>query len=151
MANLYFENAHIWGLNFSGQNDPFKTGRLGFNISIEDEEEARRLEADGLNVKWPKPRADIDPEEDYRKPFLAVKVRFDLYPPKVVLISNGNNTLLDGTNAGMLDSAMFEKVDLVLNTSAYKASGTIPAGISVYLKSGYFTLESDRFTDKYGI
>ena len=149
MAKLYFSDVRIWGLNFSGNNDPFKTGRLGFNMNIDDEDEARRLEADGLNVKWPKPRPDIDQEEDYRKPFLAVKVKFGQYPPKVVLISNGQNTLLDETNVGMLDNIIFEHVDLVLNTSKYEVNGR--SGITVYLNAGYFTMQTDRFIDKYGI
>lgn len=149
MAKLYFSDVRIWGLNFSGNNDPFKTGKLGFNMNIDDEDEARRLEADGLNVKWPKPRPDIDPEEDFRKPFLSVKVKFGNYPPKVVLISNGNNTLLDASNVGMLDNIILEHVDLVLNTSKYEVNGR--SGISTYLNAGYFTMQTDRFIDKYGI
>lgn len=48
-------------------------GAKTFAITL-NEEQALAMEADGFNVKWPKPREDIDPAEDNRQPTLMVTI-----------------------------------------------------------------------------
>ena len=105
---------------------------------------------DGWNVKFPKEKDDIDPEEDTRNPYLLVSMNFDTYAPKIVLIDDVNgNSLLDKDSVAMLDWADIESCDIVIRPYNWSVNGN--SGKKAYLKSLYVKISSDEFASKYGI
>lgn len=143
------ENARIGFRNFEGREGMYnKAGQKSFAVFL-DQKTADAMHADGWNIKYPKDRDDINPEEDERDPFVQVSVGFDYYPANVFLISNGNVTRLSEDEVSMLDWAEIENVDLVLRPYTWSVNGS--SGIKAYLKSGYFTIVTDAFAEKYGV
>lgn len=141
------ENVRIGFRNFEGREGPFnKSGDRSFAVFL-DRETAEAMAQDGWNVKFPKPTDN--PEEDTRDPYLQVSVGFDYYPANVILVSNDKPTKLSEAEVAMLDWAEIENVDLVLRP--YEWSVNRNSGIKAYLKTGYFTIVTDRFAAKYGI
>jgi hypothetical protein len=148
---LSLENVRIGFRNFEGREGQYnKKGERQFAVFLEDHQLAEELAAEGWNVKFPKEREDKpDPDEPGRDPFLQVSVGFEFYPPNVFLISNDKPTRLTEDEVGMLDWAEIEQVDLVLRP--YEWSVNRNSGIKAYLKSGYFTIVTDKFAQKYGV
>ena len=143
------ENVRIGFRNFEGREGPFnKAGERSFAVFL-DRATAEAMAADGWNVKFPKEVNSVDPDADSRDPHLQVTVGFDYYPANVFLISNGQPTKLSEQEVQMLDWAEIESVDLVLRP--YEWSVNRNSGIKAYLKSGYFTIVSDKFAAKYGL
>lgn len=150
--NFKVENARVVFKNFSGKaNDFNKEGNRNFGILISDED-AERLKDDGWNVKYLKPQPD-DPEE-YRQPWLPVKVKYGDYPPMIYIIrdNNGNpkKVRLDEDTVGQLDWAYIESADMIIRPYNYPARSGRPAGVSAYLKSLYVTIRQDDLEAKYG-
>jgi hypothetical protein len=144
------ENVRIGFRNFEGREGMYnKKGERSFAVFL-DQRTANDLAEEGWNVKFPKEdKNHVDPDEPAREPYLQVSVGFDFYPANVFLISNGNPTKLSEEEVIMLDWAEIENVDLVLRP--YEWSVNRNSGIKAYLKSGYFTIVTDRFAQKYGI
>lgn len=143
------ENARIGFRNFEGREGMYnKAGERSFVIFL-DPETADAMHADGWNVKYPKEREMVDPEADTRDPHVQVSVSFDNYPANVFLISNDNVTKLNAEEVSMLDWAEIENVDLVIRPYTWTVNGN--SGIKAYLKSGYFTIVTDVFAEKYGL
>lgn len=147
--NLMVEDAEIGFRNFAGVVGPYnKTGEKSFVIFLEPQD-AEDLETKGWNIKWPKERDDIPPEEDTRKPYFNVKVEFGEYPPKCVLIANDVVTQLDELGVAQLDTAEIEKVDVIINPYHWTVNGK--SGIKAYLNSIYVTIVTNDFIERYGI
>lgn len=133
--------------NFQGKPSEYNAaGDRNFAVIL-SEEDADMLERDGWNVKRCKPRAD-DPDQ-YRTPYLSVKIRFDPYPPIVQLIKFGKRIPLDEETISQLDWTPYENIDLVIRPYNYPARPGRPAGVSAYLKAMYFTAAVDDFEAKY--
>lgn len=147
---INLENVRIGFRNFEGREGKFnKAGDRSFAVFL-DMETANQLDAEGWNVKYPKPMEDqVDPYGDTREPYLQVSVSFDFYPPNIFLISDNNPTRISGDEVAMLDWAEILNVDLVLRP--YEWSVNKNSGIKAYLKSGYFTIVTDKFASKYGV
>lgn len=144
-----FENARIGFKNFAGAEGPFnKAGDRSFHIFLDDARSAQ-LEADGWNVKYPKVNDTISAEEDTREAHMEVSVSYKFYPPKVVLISGQNMTVLEERELDMLDWAEIDNVDLVIRPYSWSVNGK--SGIKAYLKAMYVTIRTDAFSEKYGI
>lgn len=142
--NLVFENARILFRNFKGEASTYnRAGNRNFCVVIPDDETAEKLQADGWNVKLLAPREDAD-EPTY---YLQVSVAYNLYPPSVYMISGNKKTLLDEESVEALDYAEFKNIDLIIRPYQWEVSGK--TGVKAYLKTGYFTIEQDRFADKY--
>ena len=124
-----------------------KEGERSFAVFIDDEL-AETLSADGWNVKYPKPR-EFTSEEDTRQPYLAVEVAFGKFPPKIVTITNDIPKVLSEEEINTLDWLEIENVDLVINPYHWSVNGS--SGVKAYLKAIYATIESDMFSQKYGI
>lgn len=149
MAILNIENAQIGFRNFSGTPDQFnKNGDREFVVFLE-EAMAKKLELDGWNIKWPKPRPDIPKEEDERQPFLPVEVSYRNYPPKMILIAGEQVTRLEEDMLDMLDWAELEKVDLVISPYNWEMNGR--TGVKAYAKAMYITIVIDEFAEQYGV
>jgi hypothetical protein len=147
---INIENARIGFRNFEGREGMYnKAGERSFAVFL-DRQFAEELAAEGWNVKFPKEQEGrVDPDEEARDPYLQVSVSFDYYPPNVFLISNENPTRLTEEEVATLDWAEIEMVDLVIRP--YEWSVNRNSGIKAYLKSGYFTIVSDKFAQKYGL
>lgn len=143
------ENVRIGFRNFEGREGKFnKAGDRSFAVFL-DRGTAEQLAGEGWNVKFPQPSNGVDPDEDDRDPYIIVSVGFGQYPPSVYLISNNNPTRLTEDEVEMLDWAEIENVDLVIRP--YEWTVNRSSGIKAYLKSGYFTIVTDRFAQKYGL
>lgn len=143
------ENVRIGFKNFEGREGAYnQAGARSFAVFL-DATTAEKMAADGWNVKFPKDYEGADPDDLSRDPYLPVAVGFDYYPANVFLISNGKPTKLTEEEVQMLDWAEITNVDLVLRP--YEWSVNRNSGIKAYLKSGYFTIETDAFASKYGL
>ena len=143
------ENARIGFRNFVGAEGQFNPkGQRNFCVFI-DTPLAETLERDGWNVRWLEPRD----EAEGRQAYLPVKVSFDNVPPKIMLITSRNKTLLEEEDVKMLDYAEISNVDLIINPYVWeiKGKGNTPdkSGIKAYVKSMYVTLVEDEFESKY--
>ena len=146
------ENARIVYKNFSGKKTEYNDeGNRNFGVLITDED-AARLVADGWNVKYMKPRDD-DPDE-YRQPWLPVKVKFGMYPPIAYMIlpnkGNPKKIKLDEETIGQLDWSYVESCDMQIRPYNYPGRPGRPAGVTAYLKCLYATIRQDNLEVKYG-
>lgn len=150
MKNLSIENARIGFRNFEGREGKFnKEGDRSFAVFL-DRDLAEAMAQDGWNVKFPENREDApDPDEPARDPYIIVSVGYNMYPPNVFTITNGNPTRLHEDEVAMLDWAEIENVDLVIRP--YEWTVNRNSGIKAYLKAGYFTILTDQFAAKYGL
>jgi len=150
MANVInIEGASVGFRNFEGREGMYnKEGDRSFVVFL-DNEMADDLSRQGWNVKYPKDNDNINPEEDDRNPFIQVTVGFEYYPANVFLISNEKVNRLSEEEVSMLDWAEIEHVDLVIRPYTWSVNGS--SGIKAYLKSGYFTIVTDAFAEKYGV
>ena len=142
--NLAIESARIMFRNFSGKPGQYNNaGNRNFCVLLDDAHLAAALKRDGWNVRYLKPLS----EDDDPQPYLQVAVRFDNYPPKIVLITSNGKTVLEENEVNILDWADIANVDLIINPSHYNVNGK--EGIKAYLKSMYVTIEEDEFERKY--
>lgn len=143
--NLEFENARIMFTNFRGLPTKFNPagGARSFCVAIPDANLAQQMRDEGWNVRVLAPRNEDEPPLDY----MQVKVAFGAIPPKIVLIANGVQTVLDEETVGQLDTADIRNVDLVIRPYNWSVRGD--TGVTAYLKTAYVTIEMDRFAIKY--
>lgn len=144
--NLKIENANIGRggfRNFSGEKSQFNPlGKRTFTVLL-DEANGRILEEEGWHIRWREPRD----EQDDRLGLLQVEVKFGDYPPKIVLISEGNKTILDESNISILDSAEIGRCDLIIRPYNWEVNGN--SGTKAYVKTMYVTLQDDDFGGRY--
>jgi hypothetical protein len=142
---ISIKNAKIMYRNFAGKEGKFNPkGRRVFCVLLDDET-ADMLKKDGYNIRWAEPR---DPE-DKKQAYMSVRVSFSNVniPPKIVLITSENKTVLTEDTVGILDLADIESIDMILNPYNWKVgSGT---GVTPYVKSMYITIAEDEFEAKY--
>ena len=131
--NIVIDGAEIYFKNFSGKR--FKDGVRKFGVFVDDI--ADKLRADGWNVKMTKVRD----EDDIPRPYLDVKVRFDNFPPKVLMIRGTNITELDEVSVSLLDSVYITNARVVIGPSSWTMNGK--SGITAYLRTLYATIEDD--------
>jgi hypothetical protein len=146
--NVTIENARIGFRNFSGKAGKYNAeGVRSFCVFL-DNDYAKILERDGWNISWLTPRDD---QEDMQA-IVRVSVRFDNYPPKVVLMSSKGQSILDEHSVNILDWAEIANVDLTLNPSEwtmYPGKPNEKHGVKVYLKSIWVTIVEDALEKKY--
>lgn len=132
--------------NFSGEKTMYNAkGNREFGIVLNPEQAAVLTNA-GWNVRHSKPNSDYDESEG--RYYITVRVRFDNFPPKVVLIAGETRQILSEANIGLLDSVAVIKADVVL--SPYEWSGEGGSGIKAYLKTLYITIVQDELEAQYG-
>lgn len=147
---ILIEDATLIYKNFSGKPTKFKTqgGVRTFNVVLEDEKLAKQLEADTWNIKWPEPK-EIDGETVVRKPHLPVEARFDVYPPKVTVITDSGRTIYTEAMMDTLDWADIRTVDLIIRGNHYDVNGK--QAIKAYLKTMFITIEENALEAKYAL
>lgn len=144
LNNIVLSDTRIFFRNFSGKADKYnRTGARTFACEV-PAEFAAQMESDGINIKYSK---DSEGNRDSERPYLSVKVRFDIKPPKIYMIENGVKTLLSEDTVGILDAADIVRADLVITPVYYEVNGN--TGFSNYLKTAYITIEADEFASRY--
>lgn len=146
---IRIEDAQLIFKNFSGREKDYnEKGNRNFGVILpEDVIDVEQLKADGWNIKYLRPRED-DPEQ-YMRPWLSVKVKYNVIPPIVTLITSRGKRRLTEDTIDQLDWSRIENVDLIISPYNYPAMRGREAGVSAYLKSMYVTLAEDEFDTKY--
>lgn len=141
--NIVIENARIAFRNFSGKEGKYNpAGRRNFCVFL-DPDVASDLLQDGWNVRWLEPR---DPD-DSKQAYLQVAVSYVNIPPKIIVITSQNKTILDESSVNILDWAEISNVDLIIRPYNWDVNGK--NGVKAYIKSMYVTLSEDEFEKKY--
>lgn len=145
--NISIAGAQLIFKNFKGKKTDYnEEGDRNFGVLL-DEELAEKLENDGWKVR--RLKAEEDDPEQYKQPWLKVKVRFEPYPPIAMLINKRGKKKLTEENIDQLDWSRIKNCDLVIRPYNYPASNFAPAGVAAYLKAIYVTIEEDEFAEKY--
>lgn len=122
---IVMENAKLTFRDFAGRR--YGTGAFGLAL---DADIALKLKDDGWNVKE---RIFDDPNEEPSY-WLPVTVRWDKFPPDIIMATKNNETFLDEKTVGTLDNAEFDYVNLVVTPSSQ---------MRAYLKSMYAMVQED--------
>ena len=145
LDNISIENAQIIFRNFKGEGNEYNNpGNRNFAVLLAIDD-AERLKTQGWNVKYLKPREEN--LDEVPQAFLPVKVKFGKIPPKIVLVTRNNQTILDEETIDQLDWAEFENIVLIIRPYEWSRNGN--SGVAAYLKTGYFVIVEDQFADKY--
>lgn len=141
--NIVVRDAKIALRNFSGKPGKFTPpGKREFALLIPSEMEGTLAE-EGWRVK----HFNLRQGEERPQAFIKAEVRFDVRPPKVVLISGSSKMLLDEESIAMLDWAEIEKIDLTIRPREWNNNGQ--SGIKAYLQTMYVTVVEDDFASDY--
>ena len=134
--------------NFAGKQTEYNDkGQRNFTLFI-DYETALQYEADGWNIKWPKPNPEYDDPEVPPMGRLKVAVRFDgKVPPKVQLIQGNRATNITEANAEVLDFAEIVHADVTFRAYCGEVNGK--PFVKPYLKTLYVTIPTEEFAEKY--
>lgn len=142
-GKLQIEGARIFWKNFSGKGSQYNAeGSRNFCLEL-DNETADRLSADGWNVKYRKPME----EGDEPRPYIQVKVKYAIAPPKIYMVTSRKKTLLDEDYVGELDRAEIENIDIIVSPYEWSVGGK--SGITAYVDTMYVTIHEDDFAKKY--
>lgn len=145
--NIRIEGARLIFKNFQGKRTDFNDeGNRNFGVLLDDDL-ADRLRDDGWRVKYLRPREDDS--EQYKQPWLPVRVKFNPYPPIAVLINSRGKKRLDEETIDQLDWSIIKNCDLIIRPYNYPAIKGRPAGVSAYLKAIYVSIFEDEFAEKY--
>lgn len=140
------EGADLIFRNFSGKEGQYnREGDRNFAVVIPDEKTAQDLLADGWNVKYLNPRE----EGDNPTPYVPVSVRFDILPPRIVMITSLARTNVTESMVEVLDWANIENADIIVRAYEWEVNGK--TGLKAYLKSLYLTIEEDYLERKYAV
>lgn len=144
----------VYKTNFAGEARPpyDDEGDRYFNAKV-DPAIADALERDGWKVKWTKPGQNHpNPEEHVAEPYIVVAIGFKFRPPTIVLIrkdAQGKErpTFLTEKTVGMLDSAEFDNVDIVVRARYWE--GPAGSGYKAWLAEFYGTVQMTDLGAKY--
>lgn len=146
-GNVLMEDVRIVFRNFEGKEGPYnKAGDRNFAVLLDDNV-AQMMAEDGWNVKWLKPREDEEAKDEPEQAYLPVSIRYDVFPPNVVLVTSGNRTTLDESTIEMLDFADITKVDIIVRPHSWQVNNK--TGIKAYVKTMFVTIEEDELVRKY--
>jgi hypothetical protein len=130
--------------NFTGRETRFNPpGIRNFCVNL-DVETSIKMEEDGWNISYHKDENEvIDPNA----PFIRIAVRFDKFPPNVVMITSRSRTRLSEDMVEILDTVDIRTADLIASGSVWNVNGK--TGVKAYLRSLYVTVEEDELERKY--
>jgi hypothetical protein len=137
------EDARIIFRNFSGKEGQYnRKGYRNFAVVL-PYDIAEEMIADGWNVKYLEAREEGDTDT----PIIKVKVRFDVRPPRIVMLTSTTRTQLDENSVEILDWADIKTVDLIARGYYWDTNGK--NGWTAYLQSMFVTVEEDALEKKY--
>jgi hypothetical protein len=143
---VMIEGAQIIFRNFEGKEGQYNPeGSRNFGVLL-DPELATAMAADGWNVKMLRPLEGD--EEEAERPWLPVAIRFDVFPPHVVMLTSRGRQNLDDDTIGNLDWANIINVDLILRPYLWELRDG-RKGIKAYVKTMFVTIEEDPLQVKY--
>lgn len=141
------EDARIIYRNFAGREGQYnQAGTRTFNVLLDDEL-AEAMKQDGWNVKYLKPKPEDVEAGNSPQAHIQVQARYDIRPPRVVLITSRNRTLLDDETIEVLDDVDIKTIDLIMRPYHYDVRGD--KGIKAYLKTMFVTIQEDYLELKY--
>lgn len=141
--NLIIEDAKIMFPNFAGKEGTYNAeGDRNFCVALPPDI-AEKAKEDGWNVKVLRPlEDDVDPLA-----YLQVSVKFNVRPPKIVMISSTGKSQINEDSVAILDWAEIKKADMVIRPYNWEVGGR--HGTKAYLKALYITIEEDELASKY--
>lgn len=144
---ILMEGVRIIFRNFEGKEGRYnKKGSRNFGVILSPED-AERMLADGLNVKFLKPREDEE-EETEPQAWLPVEAAYDRgRPPRIVMITSRGRSNITEEEVEVLDWVDITNVDLIIRPYTWDVNGK--SGIKAYLQSMYVTIEEDELERKY--
>lgn len=143
---VQIDNAQLIFKNFVGKAGVFnKEGSKNFAVILDDENAIKMLE-DGWNVKHLEARE----EGDTPTPYISVAVRFDNFPPRVVMITSKGRVSLTADTIECLDTMDLKVVDIIINASNWSMPDG-KSGVKAYLKTMFVTVNEDPLELRYGI
>ena len=131
--------------NFSGRKTDFnKEGKRTITLFL-DEETAAQLKDDGWNVKYYVPRQDpMDDGEPQPLPILEAELRYDNYPPSVLLEMGGAERELDEDDLTALNLDKADIVDVDVRLSPYSWHNQRgESGVKAYVDKLRIRMEDD--------
>lgn len=143
VANVSIEHAQIRFRNFTGEPTKYNKagGKRTFSVML-DKDTADRLTEDGWNVKTWEPEGADEPMYH-----LPVEISYNLYPPKVFMISGNKKTQLTEDTISALQYAEISNLDLIIRPYCWEVNEK--HGIKAYVKAMYVTIVEDEFEKKY--
>lgn len=145
VKTFMIEDARVILRNFGGKEGPYnRQGERSFGVIL-PEDIAKQLTIDGWNVRYLKARE----EGDEPQPFLPVAIRFDIYPPRIVMLTSTTRTQLDENSIEVLDWSEFKIVDLIVRGHDWNVNGK--TGTKAYLQSLFVTIQENALELKYAI
>lgn len=139
------EDAEIFFRNFSGIENPYnKLGDRNFGVFL-DSQLAKQMLNDGWNVKYTKPRE----EGDEIRPFISIKVKYKIRPPRITMITSTARTSLTEESVGVLDWADIQACDIIAVASNWTMGDK--SGIAAYLQTMFVTVQEDALEAKYAV
>lgn len=140
---LTLEDARLIFRNFSGKEGQYNSeGDRSFCVVL-DPDTAKVMADDGWNIRE-LPARD---EGDEPTPYVNVKVNFKGRPPKVVMLTSTQRSILNEGNIEILDWADIRVADLIIRGFDWSVNGK--SGTKAYLQSLYVTIEEDDLDRKY--
>lgn len=137
---LQIDDAKLIFRNFRGEGGKFnREGDRNFAIVIDDKEVADALIKEGWNVKIKAPREEGDTPFMY----LAVKLKFNSYGPRVYLETGNRQVKLEEETISCLDDIDILKADLDIRPYDWEANGK--TGRTAYLQALRVVQDVDRF------
>lgn len=112
---LVIRNAQLVFKDFEGKLTKYnKRGDKSFCVVIDDHDFARRLTAEGWNVKQFKPRDEYDSDPDY---YINVRVSFESrFPPEIAIINeDGSLAQMNEDSVSVLDHSYISSADVSIN------------------------------------
>jgi hypothetical protein len=139
------QGRHLIYRNFAGREKMYNTaGDRNFAVVL-DEDTAQTMLKDGWPVKWQKP----DEDEEAGDPFLPVSIKFNRYPPRVVMMTSRAKTTLDEDTVEVLDWANIEKADVIVRGYHWFVNGK--DAWKAYVKTLVVIIEEDYLERKYDL
>ena len=155
------EDATLNWMNFKGKEGMYnREGQKTFCVDI-DPDIAEEMAADLWNVKYHNaqpgeegPHIVPDPRPNSKgkfinleRPYIPVEARWDVRPPRVVMISSTARTNLTEDTVDVLDYVDIETCDLICRAYRYETNGKV--GLKAYLQSMFVTIREDALERKY--
>lgn len=145
--SVMMEGVRILFRNFSGKEGQYnREGDRNFAVML-DEKTAEMMDTDGWNVKVLKAREEEGEDDTPPQPYLPVSVNFKGRPPRIVMITSRNRSVLDESQVEILDWVDIINVDLIVRPYEWTVNGK--SGIKAYLQSMYITIQEDPLEAKY--